>query len=77
MVGGEGGEVLDGVLRGLVADQDCDLGYPDGLGDALRVHKLLVGVVGYLVINWRQPEEQKLIKLSEDIGAWSIYNLLD
>ena len=55
MVGGEGREVLDGVLRGLVAHQDRDLGDPDRLGDALGVNKLLVRVIRDLVVDWREP----------------------
>ena len=55
MVGGEGREVLDGVLRGLVAHQDRDLGDPDGLGDALGVNKFLVSVIRDLVVDWREP----------------------
>ena len=55
MVGGEGREVLDGVLRGLVAHQDGDLGDPDGLGHTLGIHKLLVSVIRDLVVDWRKP----------------------
>ena len=55
MVGGEGGEVLDGVLRGLVAHQDGDLGDSHSLGHSLGVHKLFVGIVGNLVVYWSQP----------------------
>ena len=55
VVGGEGGQVLDGVLVGLVAHQDRDLGDPDSLSHSLGVHKLFVGIVGYLVVNGSQP----------------------
>ena len=55
VVGGEGGQVLDGVLVGLVAHQDRDLGDPHSLGHSLGVHKLFVGIVGYLVVYWSQP----------------------
>ena len=55
MVGGEGREVLDGVLRGLVAHKDGDLGDPDRLGDTLGVHKLLVSVIRDLVVDWGEP----------------------
>ena len=55
MVGGEGREVLDGVLRGLVAHEDGDLGDPDGLGDALGIHKLLVSVIRDLVVDRGEP----------------------
>ena len=55
MIGGEGREVLDGVLRGLVAHEDGDLGDPDGLGDALGIHKLLVSVIRDLVVDRGEP----------------------
>ena len=55
MVGGEGREVLDGVLRGLVAHEDGDLGDPDRLGDALGIHKLLVSVIRDLVVDRGEP----------------------
>ena len=55
MVGGEGRQVLDGVLRGLVAHEDGDLGDPDGLGDALGIHKLLVSVIRDLVVDRGEP----------------------
>ena len=55
MVGGEGREVLDGVLRGLVTHKDGDLGDPDRLSDALGVHKLLVSVIRDLVVDGREP----------------------
>ena len=55
VVRGEGGQVLDGVLVGLVAHQDRDLGDPDSLSHSLGVHKLFVGIVGYLVVNGSQP----------------------
>ena len=55
VVGGEGGQVLDGVLVGLVAHQDGDLGDSHSLGHSLGVHKLFVGIVGYLVVYWSQP----------------------
>ena len=45
VVRGEGGQVLDGVLVGLVAHQDRDLGDPHSLSDSLGVHKLFVGIV--------------------------------
>ena len=45
VVGGEGGQVLDGVLVGLVAHQDRDLGDPHSLSHSLGVHKLFVGIV--------------------------------
>ena len=55
MVGGEGREVLDGVLCGLVAHQDGDLGDPDGLGHALGINKLLVSVIRDLVVYRSKP----------------------
>ena len=55
MVGGEGGQVFDGVLIGLVADKDGDLGYPDCLSNSLGINKLFVGIIGDLVVDWGQP----------------------
>ena len=55
VVRSEGGEVLDCVLRRLVAHKDRDLGYPNGLRHSLRIHELFVGIVRYLVVDWSQP----------------------
>ena len=56
MVGGEGGEVLNGVLGGLVAHEDGDLGNPDCLGHTLSIHKLFVCIIRDLVVDWGQPK---------------------
>ena len=58
VVGGEGGQVLDSVLQGVVGHKDGDLGDPDGLRDTLCVHKLFVCVVGDLVVDRYQSKRK-------------------
>ena len=61
MVGGEGRQVLDGVLIGLMTDKDGDLGYPDCLSDSLGINKLFVGIIRDLVVDWCQPIKIQII----------------
>jgi hypothetical protein len=54
---------------GVVAHQDGDLGNAHGLGDALGVHKLFVGVVGDLIVDRDQPvvKEMSTVKKRKKI----------
>ena len=52
VVGSEGRQILNGVLEGVVAHQDGDLGYLNGLGHSLCVNKLFGCIIRNLVVYW-------------------------
>ena len=56
MVRGEWAQFFDGVVVGLGRHEDVDGGDLGHLGDALRVDKLLVGVVRNLVVDGSQVD---------------------
>ena len=56
MVSGERAQLFDGVVVGLGRHEDVDGGDLGHLGDALRVDKLLIGVVRNLVVDGSQVD---------------------